>query len=342
MAPRRLEVDLVKTAGIVAVVLIHSLRPFFSPEASRGELRLTYALQFAVPGFLAASGLLHATAQRVPLAVTRGRLRRLLVPYLLASLAAQLFWSAFDGRTPSARVALQEILFAASFGPFYYIQHAVLFVLVAPLLARLRSILLAPAVLLAIVLQWLSRASWFGIETAEFLARWPGWALPSLPMFWAARNPLAWAGFYFAGWWLGARPHALPRWIASHRLKVGGASAVAAVAALLAASTAADRSPDAAASTLAVWCILLALLAIGTGRESRGRAVRFLSDSTYTIYLFHLFFVLPVQRLVPAAPGVFDPLAIGAAWIAGLAGPLAIAALGRALLGGRSRTFLGS
>ena len=340
MAPRRLEVDLVKTTGIVAVVLIHSLRPFFSPQTSRGELWLSYSLQFAVPGFLAASGLLYASAQRIPWAVTRGRLRRLLVPYLLASLAAQLFWLAFDGRAPSVRVAFQEILFAASFGPFYYIQHAVLFVLVAPLLVRLRPILLAPAVLLAIVLQWLSRSSWFGSEVADLVSRWPGLALPSLPMFWAARNPLAWAGFFFAGWWLGARPHALPRWIARHRLLVSGSGAVA--AALLIAATTADRPADQIASTLAVWCILLSLFAIGTGRETRRRAVRFLSDSTYTIYLFHLFFVLPVQRLVPAMPGMFDPVAIGAAWGAGLLGPLALAALGRALLGRRSRTFLGS
>jgi hypothetical protein len=67
-----------------------------------------------------------------------------------------------------------------------------------------------------------------------------------------------------------------------------------------------------------------------------------LSDSTYTIYLFHLFFVFPLQRMLPAAAGAFDPLAIGVPWLAGIAGPLALAAAGRALLGPQSRSLLGS
>jgi fucose 4-O-acetylase-like acetyltransferase len=37
MRPRRLDVDLAKAIGTVAVVLIHSLRPYFHPEISRGE-----------------------------------------------------------------------------------------------------------------------------------------------------------------------------------------------------------------------------------------------------------------------------------------------------------------
>ena len=93
---------------------------------------------------------------------------------------------------------------------------------------------------------------------------------------------------------------------------------------------------------LYVALALSLILACAGQRETTQRPVRFLSDSTYTIYLFHLFFVYPVQRLVPAAPGVFDPVAIGAAWAAGLLGPLVLAALGRALLGGRSRVLLGS
>jgi len=67
-----------------------------------------------------------------------------------------------------------------------------------------------------------------------------------------------------------------------------------------------------------------------------------LSDSTYTIYLFHLFFVIPLQRMLPAAAGVFDPVATFVPWLAGIAGPLALVAGGRALLGPRSRPILGA
>jgi fucose 4-O-acetylase-like acetyltransferase len=324
MGPRRFEVDLAKAVGIVAVVLIHSVRPFFSPAASRGELWLTSSLQFAVPAFMAASGLLYATAERVPSAVTRGRLRRLLVPYLLASVAAQAFRVAFDGSLLVAGTVLRDLLLASSFGPFYYVLHAVLFVLAAPVLARLRPRTLTATSAAAIACQWFS------------------WVFVSLPLFWMARNPLHWLGFFLAGWWLRCNEERVLPWLARRRVSTCLSAAAGGVAVLAIQTLATSRWLAGAMSWPSVACVLLLILAVAGQRETTQRTVRFLSDSTYTIYLFHLFFVYPVQRLVPAAPGVFDPLAIGAAWLAGLLGPLALAALGRALLGGRSRTLLGS
>lgn len=324
MGPRRFEVDLAKAVGIVAVVLIHSVRPFFSPAASRGELWLTSSLQFAVPAFLAASGLLYATAERVPSAVTRGRLRRLLVPYLLASVAAQAFRVAFDGSPLVAGAVIRDLLLASSFGPFYYVLHAVLFVLAAPLLARLRPRTLTAATAAAIACQWVT------------------WVLPLLPLFWRVRNPMHWLGFFLAGWWLRRNEARVLPWLARQRVPICLLAAAGGVAVLSLQTLATPRWLAGALSWLSVAFALLLILAVAGQRETPQRTVRFLSDSTYTIYLFHLFFVYPVQRLVPAAPGAFDPVAIGAAWVAGLLGPLALAALGRALLGGRSRTLLGS
>jgi fucose 4-O-acetylase-like acetyltransferase len=324
MGPRRFDVDLAKALGIVAVVLIHSVRPFFSAEVSRGELRLASALQFAVPAFLAASGLLYATAERVSSELTRARLRRLLVPYLLASAAAQLFWVVFDGRPLVASAVLRDVLLASSFGPFYYVLHAVLFVLAAPLLAQLRPRALAAATVAAIVCQWVS------------------WMSLLLSLFWMVRNPLHWLGFFLAGWCLRRNEAAVLPWLARRRALICLLSAAGAALALTIQGLTAKHWLSGAMSWLSVACVLLLILAAAGQRETAQRSVRFLSDSTYTIYLFHLFFVLPLQRLVPAAPGLFDPLSIGAAWAAGLLGPLALAALGRALLGGRSRVLLGS
>jgi peptidoglycan/LPS O-acetylase OafA/YrhL len=318
MGPRRFQVDLAKAIGIVAVVLIHSMRAFFSPDASRIELWLGSATMFAVPGFLAASGMLHATAEPVPSALTRARLRRLLVPYLLASAAAQVFGLVFDGRTLVASTVLHDLLLASSFAPFYYVLHAVLFVLAAPLLARLRPRALTAVAVVAIVVQWFF------------------WMAPWLPLFWLVRNPLHWFGFFLAGWWLRCNEATVLPWLARHRVRTG------VLAALTIDGTATNHWLSGAMSWLYVACVLSLIVAVAGQRETAQRSVRFLSDSTYTIYLFHLFFVYPVQRLFPPAPGVFDPVAIGAAWVVGLLGPLALAALGRALLGARSRTLLGS
>jgi surface polysaccharide O-acyltransferase-like enzyme len=325
MSPRRYEVDLAKAVGIVAVVLIHSMRPFFSSDVSRVELWLASATQFAVPAFLAASGVLHASAERVPAALTRARLRRLLLPYLVASVLAELYRAAFDGRALGASAALEDVLLASAFGPFYYVLHAVLFVLAAPLLARLPRRALLAVTLVALAAQWVSWTFWL------------------LPFFWLVRNPLHWLAFFLAGWWLRLQEAEVAPRLARSRatacLVFGAATAVA--LALAAAGGPVWRTG--ALGWLTVAFTLLLILAAGVRRETPHRTIRFLSDSTYTIYLFHLFFVYPVQRLVPAAPGAFDPLALGAPWLAGLAGPLVLAALGRTLLGGqRSRAWLGS
>ena len=157
MDPRRYEVDLAKAVGIVAVVLIHSMRPYFDVEVSSVEKWLGSATKFAVPAFLAASGVLYGTLERVRSEVTRARLRRLLVPYLFASVAAQLFWVAFDSRTLVASEVLRDFVFASSFSPFYYVLQALLFVLAVPVLAQLRTRTLMAVTFVAIVGQW---ASW--------------------------------------------------------------------------------------------------------------------------------------------------------------------------------------
>ena len=324
MGPRRFDVDLAKAAGIVAVVLIHSMRAFFSPDASRIELWSVSAMTFAVPGFFAASGILHATAERVPSGLTRARLRRLLVPYLFASLAAQFFALAFDGTTLVASRVLHDLLFAASFAPFYYVLHAVLFVLAAPLLAQLQP------------------RTFASLACAALAAQWLFWLAPWLPLFWLVRNPLHWFPFFLAGWWLRRNEAIVQPWLARRRARVALLAAIAAAVVLTIGGIITRHWLSGAISWLYVACVLTLIVAVAGQRETAQRSVRFLSDSTYTIYLFHLFFVYPVQRLLPPAPGVFDPLSIGAAWAAGLFGPLALAALGRALLGGRSRVLLGS
>jgi surface polysaccharide O-acyltransferase-like enzyme len=177
---------------------------------------------------------------------------------------------------------------------------------------------------------------------ASLLVQWLCWAFLALPMFWALRNPLYWLGFFLAGWWLGTQQPGATRWLASHRAALCAASGAAFVVTRVLGLGLTDLSAAKTLLLLSVWCALVLLLTLGVGRTGEHRVVRLLSDSTYTIYLFHLFFVFPLQRMLPAAAGAFDPLAIGVPWLAGIAGPLALAAAGRALLGPQSRSLLGS
>jgi fucose 4-O-acetylase-like acetyltransferase len=325
MGARRFDVDLAKAVGIVAVVWIHCMRAFFDPGASTEELWLGDLLQFAVPGFFAASGVLTASAGPIEASLTRARLRRLLIPYLLASIAAQLYGMIVDQRELSAPQLLRDLVLASSFGPYYYVLQAFLFTLVAPAFARLPP----PA--------------GAAVTAAALLAQAVFWAVPDAFSL-GLRNPLLWLGFFLSGWLLKRHETWVVAALTGRRLAVVLVAVTGAAALSLHRPLGAPEALSGLLQWLFVGCVLAALVALGTGRETRSPLLRFLADSTYTVYLFHLFFVFSLQRVLPApAPGVFEPLALVPLRLAGLVGPLVLAAASRAVLGAaRSRALVGS
>ena len=69
---RRIEIDALKTAGILTIVLIHSMRTYWDPSISTLEVWIGHATRFGVPAFLCASGFLYATTSPVPRASAAG------------------------------------------------------------------------------------------------------------------------------------------------------------------------------------------------------------------------------------------------------------------------------
>jgi surface polysaccharide O-acyltransferase-like enzyme len=324
-AERRLEPDLLKAVGIGVVVLIHSMRSPFAPGVSEVEVWLGDVTRFAVPGFLLASGLLYATRAPVPWPVTRGRLVRILVPYLVASVLAQIILLALGG--PRAPVyVLRDLALASSFFHYYYVWLALLCVLCAPLLARAGSSVLGVVLVFAVLAQ-------YGFESQT---------VGPLPFVWHVRNPLLWLPYFLAGWLLGLQLPAAERWLAPRRRLAVGFSAAAVVGFAAAAAQELSFEWTRAVQWLGIYAVLALLLSVSLGRQTRSATLRELSDSTYTIYLFHVFFVDLVRRSLRPPPGEFEPLAVLAPWAAGLVGSLALVWLGRRLLGERSRTWLGA
>jgi surface polysaccharide O-acyltransferase-like enzyme len=307
------------------VVLIHSVRSPFTPGASEVELWIGRVTRFAVPAFLLSSGFLYASRSHVPWATTARRLRRILGPYLVASLAAQVF-QLVQGAPRSAGQMLRDLLLANSFGPYYYVLIALLVVLLAPLLARVGSRALAAILLLTVASQWVLESALLGFA----------------PFFWHLRNPLLWIGYFVCGWVVRLHEAQIRGWLVPHRSAVLAASAGSVVLLALVGAQALPVLQSQTLSWLGIYATLALLLAASFGRRAEGDILKELSEGSYAIYLFHLFFVLPARGLTMPAPGAFEPLAVLVPWAAGIVGPLLLIALARRALGARSRALIGA
>jgi fucose 4-O-acetylase-like acetyltransferase len=324
---RRVEIDALKAAGILTIVLIHAIRTPWNPEVSTLEIWIGHATRFGVPAFLCASGFLYATTAPVPLATTLARLRRILVPYAVASLGAQLFRS-FRGEEPLSGAVWLDLLIGASFGPYYYVFVIAILVTVTPAFARLsrRAVAVATGVFLA--------AQWT-VDVAPFGA---------MPLIWHIRSPLLWWAYFLLGWTVRLYAAPLAELVARHRAALA-AGLIAAFALLTGASALGGRAPLVvvrSAAWLDVYVILATIAVLSRGARRSPPWLRFLSDATYAVYLFHLFFLLPVQGALPP-PGREAALApIALPWLAGLLGSLALVVAARALLGRGSRNWVGA
>jgi peptidoglycan/LPS O-acetylase OafA/YrhL len=329
-ATRLPELDLLKAAAAVAVVLIHTVRGPFETGASSLELGILEATRFAVPAFLFASGTLAARAESGGSFALGARLSRLLLPYLVATGAAEVYLAA-RGMGPSTGSLLKDLLLCAAFGPFYYVFVALQLVLLAPLVSRLGGYALVAITLLLALAQAATEAG-FGL----------------LPLFWQIRSPLLWWAYWFVGWCYGRRRDEAALWIAQRRR----APAAAILGGLLFACALAARwtsygplPASRLASWLGIYLALVTLLALGAA--SRGLAssapVRFVSGASYAVYLWHLFAVYPLRELVPAPPATFDPWAVALPWVAGVVLPVLLVYGARRLVGERAaRRWLGA
>lgn len=324
MERRFVEIDALKVAGIATVILIHCVRPQWDPSISPFEFWIGHWTRFGVPAFLLASGFLYAGGGRTRWRDTPRRLRRILLPYLFASVLAQLWWAARGEATVTGSL-WRDLLFGASMGPYYYVFVITGLVLVTPLVARLSRPLLTAATLALIAAQW-----------------WVDAAL-GLPFdaFWHIRDPLLWWAYFFVGWQLRLHHDGVSAWISARRppLLAGLALAVAVLGALSAsdAGILAVRS----AAWLNVYAIGALILTATCGARNAPLWLRTASDATYAVYLLHLFFVLSAQQLVPLPPlrAAFAPIALP--WIAGVLGPAVVIAALQRVLGRRSRDVIG-
>jgi len=319
------EIDALKAVGILVVILIHSLRAPWDPRISSFELWLGIVTRFAVPSFLFCSGFLYATTTAIPMGKVLRRLRRVLVPYVICSVAAQLWWVS-TGQGHATLDAALEMLLGSSFGPYYYVFVHFFLVLVAPLFA-----LVPYAGLVALTVVLIGCQAW--LESSMTLV---------LPIFWHIRNPLLWWGYFLLGWIVRQHHASIAAWTTRHRAPLIAGIVLSIVGLTWAAHLEGRNEWVRAAMWLDIYAISALVFVTACGRRHVPPALAHLSDTSFAIYLLHLFFVYGAERLVTPAVGQFDALVIAGYWAAGLLGSLALIAAARRIFGRLSRDIIGA
>lgn len=308
---------------MVAVAINHGGPFLMGPDATdfdrfvRGGLAI-----FHVPSFLVVSGFLYSRQTPQSLRAVGRRLSRFGVPYLVGSgVAVALGFTLW--RTPLD--LLQAFAFGSAVGTYYYFFLLGVFVVAIWPLSRLPSY--AVALLLAALCA-------HAVASALF---------PSIAwresMYAFMRNPLHLGGYFLCGWLGSAWREPLARFERRWRPALGlvAALCVAAWVAALAGGLPSELRPFLRAGyTLSVVWVVYVL--VPPGRVPR--LVRFISDSTLTLYLYHQMIEL---ALLPHVMPLPPPLRTSLLATAGLASSAALLFAARAVMGRqRTRLLLGS
>lgn len=315
--------DWLKALAMVAVAINHAGPYLLGPRSTAFDQVVRGGLMaFHVPTFLVVSGFLYSRQSPQSRATVGRRLSRFLVPYLVGSAVALVLGFA---QVRSPLDVLKHLAFGSALGIYYYIFLLAIFTACIWPLSRLGTGWVAGLL-----------AALGGYAVASSLV--PGIAVRE-SLYWFMRDPLHLGGYFLCGWLAAAWRTPLAgferRWRALFAI-AAMLSVAAWLAAVLGAMPASLRPFLRAGYTLSVVWLVVVLV------PSRPvpRLVRFLSDSTLTLYLYHMMIEV---RLLPYAMPLPAWLRTPLLALAGLGGSAALLIAARALLGRtRTRWLLGS
>ncbi|MBI4515863.1 MAG: acyltransferase [Deltaproteobacteria bacterium] len=330
---RHPSIDFLKASAIVTVIWIHSFLLLGQPRS--GIRQLAFFSRFAVPAFFFTSGFLYFSATPISGQVLVERVKRVVFPYLVASgivIAAR----ALALGTITAKEVGIELLAGNAVGIYYFVPVLLAAMPLAILLSR-ASWLTAPLLLVLLPLGVLCELQYVVIDTS--------FGMDSLS--WNVRNPLRWWGYFVGGWWMAGHVDEIRGLGRSARQWTG--MIVFVVVASLFVYVVLELPPTWSRSRtgleyVAIWGVIMGIFLLAFDWPEV-RAVRWLSDATYPIYLYHYFFIFlyrfvvvePLRRRLLLAQAILD----GIAFLVGLAGSLAVVAFGRRAFGRRARLRIG-
>jgi peptidoglycan/LPS O-acetylase OafA/YrhL len=313
-------IDLLKAAGIVTVVWIHAFTSF-SPDMPAGVERIAFLTRFAVPAFFFAAGFLQASGPRLnPRAFVSRRLVRIFVPYVIASLCAMAFrWWIGESHWTPTRAAI-DLVMGGAWGIYYFIP-----------------VLIGAA------------------AAGEAVFRFPRLAWPIFGLFWILgllnetrviwsgdlwlemRSPIRWWGYFFAGWVAAVQLESLRCLPDARRARIAGAALQ--LGGLMFAIYLFLLPPSWSPTSAAVQYIMIYGVIVGVfllvWNSPEQPAIRWLSEASYPIYLYHYFLIAMVGQRPE------DPVRDAVAFVFACVGSVVFVVMERKLLGRSARLLLG-
>lgn len=314
-------IDWLRVFAMIAVVVMHAGENPFLADSRVERLVRSRAVAFNVATFFLLSGFLAADERVMTVRTLTKRLARVIPPYIIASVTVMALGFA-DVTTPSG--LLYVLATGSALGIYYFIFNLVLSLVLIFVLTRVYPPML-PYVVAGCVAWW--------VLGPMISAGFQGWGNA-----WTLRDPTRYFP-YVAGGWLVRRNFDALRWFWNEHHDKLAATALMVVVAYLAAPSVGATTP---LGLPVRACYVAAIFVLGIrafGGSPGNRKVRFLGDVSYTIYLYHMLFLLPA---LPYATSL-DPLVrIFVLTVVGVAGGGIVGALGRTVFGRYSRWVIGA
>jgi fucose 4-O-acetylase-like acetyltransferase len=287
-------VDWLKAVAIVAVVVSHSGPYALGPLPPLERWLRVILPTFHVPVFLIVSGYLHAATRPVTSAVLARRLRRVLAPYVVATVIVTAL-----GYPPVGSLwqLPRRLLLGDTLGIYYFVPVWMLCTLTGVLWSRLSDRALVVSVLA------LAAATYLRARTLA-----PG----AVTFYWALRDPIlqGWLCCYLLGWC--ARRNEWDAWLwRDPRRGVAAGLALVTPWLLWGAFGVGPASPLRVAYAAGVACLGFALVL-----RRPPPLMRTLAAESFLIYLWHLVLLIPLRNATMQWPGVprlvvVVPIALG-------------------------------
>jgi fucose 4-O-acetylase-like acetyltransferase len=310
-----------KAVAILAVVTAHADPDPWLAGKTSGQLIPPTSLLFHVPVFVFVSGFLYWSPVPISASDVFRRIVRLLGPYLVASIvtiASGLFPRGDD------MSILFQLLTGSAQGIYFYVFIMTILTPSIWILSRCAPLAVS-AILFAVVAYFLA---------ALFFPN----LLPIQGWFWGPRNPVYMAHFFLAGWIAREYRDHIRSFYEDHTTLARLAAGTAVFTCLVIVS------PEFSLAAHRLWrtvysFAIIALVTILTYKRSAPFAIRFLSTSTFTTYLYHR---IP-QKIVSAYTVAFPSVVSVACLIfISIASTVLLVVVGKRLFRNQSKFVIGT